>query len=237
MPPYLTLMREDVPQREYALREFFNAVRYVVKTGCQWWFLPHDFPPWTAVDQQARRWNEVRDIAEEAVSSLDPKEQAKVHVITRYRDPNANLRTRFERSIARAGLKPWPKLFQNLRATRATELAGKFPSQRTGWGIQLWSLKSTTGGPLTLTSRRPRRPKRCTIRCSQSPYRAEYTSSRTNVEPLLREHRRIRCKSVRPEGFEPPTPRFEAWCSIQLSYGRAGDVSRSYTQPNRPQSG
>jgi hypothetical protein len=25
---------------------------------------------------------------------------------------------------------------------------------------------------------------------------------------------------VRPEGFEPPTPRFEVWCSIQLSYGR-----------------
>jgi hypothetical protein len=26
---------------------------------------------------------------------------------------------------------------------------------------------------------------------------------------------------VRPEGFEPPTPRFEAWYSIQLSYRRA----------------
>jgi hypothetical protein len=25
---------------------------------------------------------------------------------------------------------------------------------------------------------------------------------------------------VRPERFELPTPRFEAWCSIQLSYGR-----------------
>jgi hypothetical protein len=25
---------------------------------------------------------------------------------------------------------------------------------------------------------------------------------------------------ARPEGLEPPTPRFEAWCSIQLSYGR-----------------
>jgi transposase len=54
--PYLTLMREDAPQREYSLRDVFDAVRYVVKTGCQWDFLPHDFPPWTAVYQQARRW-------------------------------------------------------------------------------------------------------------------------------------------------------------------------------------
>jgi transposase len=54
--PYLTLMREDAPQREHALRDVFNAVRYVVRTGCQWDFLPHDFPPWTAVYQQARRW-------------------------------------------------------------------------------------------------------------------------------------------------------------------------------------
>src|SRR5262245_21271813 len=54
--PYLTLMREDAPQREYPLRELFNALRYVVKTGCQWRFLPHDFPPWAAVYQQARRW-------------------------------------------------------------------------------------------------------------------------------------------------------------------------------------
>jgi transposase len=54
--PYLTLMREDAPQRDYPLRELFNAMRYVVKTGCQWRFLPHDFPPWSAVYQQARRW-------------------------------------------------------------------------------------------------------------------------------------------------------------------------------------
>jgi hypothetical protein len=27
---------------------------------------------------------------------------------------------------------------------------------------------------------------------------------------------------ARSEGFEPPTPRFEVWCSIQLSYERGG---------------
>src|SRR6185503_18246434 len=42
--PYLTLMREDAPQREYTMRDLFNAMRYVVKTGCQWRYLPHDFP-------------------------------------------------------------------------------------------------------------------------------------------------------------------------------------------------
>lgn len=38
------------------MRELFNGLRYVVKTGCQWRMLPHDFPPWSAVYQQARRW-------------------------------------------------------------------------------------------------------------------------------------------------------------------------------------
>jgi len=54
--PYLTLMREDAPQRAHDMREVFNAIRYVVKTGCQWRMLPHDFPDWTVAYQQARRW-------------------------------------------------------------------------------------------------------------------------------------------------------------------------------------
>ena len=48
-------------------------------------------------------------------------------IITRYRDRNSNLRTQLERIIRKADLKPWPKLFQNLRATRETELAEEFP--------------------------------------------------------------------------------------------------------------
>lgn len=31
--PYLTLMTEEAPQREYSLRELFNGVRWVVRTG------------------------------------------------------------------------------------------------------------------------------------------------------------------------------------------------------------
>lgn len=39
---YLTLCRENAEQREYLLRDVFNAVRYVVRTGCQWCYLPND---------------------------------------------------------------------------------------------------------------------------------------------------------------------------------------------------
>jgi transposase len=54
--PYLTLMREDAPQREHALRELFNGLRWLVGPGSQWRMMPHDLPPWHAVYQQARRW-------------------------------------------------------------------------------------------------------------------------------------------------------------------------------------
>lgn len=54
--PYLTLLPEDARQREYPLREVFNGLRYVVKTGAPWRWMPNDLPPWWTVYQQARRW-------------------------------------------------------------------------------------------------------------------------------------------------------------------------------------
>ncbi len=54
--PYLALVREDAKQRTYALREVFNGLRYIVKTGGQWRWMPHDLPPWPVVYQQTRRW-------------------------------------------------------------------------------------------------------------------------------------------------------------------------------------
>lgn len=54
--PYLTLMTEDAPQREHSLREVFNGLRYIVRTGCQWRLMPNDLPPWFTVYQQTQRW-------------------------------------------------------------------------------------------------------------------------------------------------------------------------------------
>jgi transposase len=53
---YLTLMMEDAPQRVYRLREIFNALRYLIKTGGAWRMMPHDLPPWQVVYQQTQRW-------------------------------------------------------------------------------------------------------------------------------------------------------------------------------------
>jgi len=54
--PYLTRMKEDVPQRKYPLRTLFNGLRYMVRAGCPWRMMPNDLPPWTAVQQQTQRW-------------------------------------------------------------------------------------------------------------------------------------------------------------------------------------
>src|SRR5215217_7734238 len=54
--PYLTLMTEDAPQREHPLREVFNGLRYIVRTGAAWRMMPNDLPPWYTVYQQTQRW-------------------------------------------------------------------------------------------------------------------------------------------------------------------------------------
>jgi len=54
--PYLTLMREDAPQRDYSLREVFNGLRYIVRSGASWRMMPNDLPPWETVYQQTQRW-------------------------------------------------------------------------------------------------------------------------------------------------------------------------------------
>ena len=62
------------------------------------------------------------------------------YVIYRYRGVESNLRNQLHRIIKRAYLEPWPKAFQNLRASRATDLVLYHPmhvvSQWTGHSIE-----------------------------------------------------------------------------------------------------
>jgi len=55
------------------------------------------------------------------------RQDGQEYVVTRARDPKVNLRKFMTTIIRRAGLTPWPKLFQNLRSTRETELAERYP--------------------------------------------------------------------------------------------------------------
>src|SRR5919202_1999902 len=54
--PYLALIREDAPQRTHDLKEVFSGLRWVMRTGSPWRYMPHDFPPWEAIYQQTQRW-------------------------------------------------------------------------------------------------------------------------------------------------------------------------------------
>jgi integrase len=65
---------------------------------------------------------ELKPYLEQAFNDAD---EGAVYILDR--QSNANLRTHMLRIIKRAGLKAWPKVFQNLRSTRETELADEFP--------------------------------------------------------------------------------------------------------------
>lgn len=54
--PYLALVREDAPQRNHDLREVLNGLRWVIRTGSPWRYMPHELSPWEAVYQQTQRW-------------------------------------------------------------------------------------------------------------------------------------------------------------------------------------
>ena len=80
--PYLTLMREDAPQREHPLREVFNGLRWFVRAGADWRMMPHDLPPWHTVYQQTQRW-----IAAGRVRGDRPRPAPRCCALAEGRDP------------------------------------------------------------------------------------------------------------------------------------------------------
>lgn len=47
---------EDGRKRRHSLRRIVDAIQYVVKTGCQWRYLPSDFPKWQLVYYYYRKF-------------------------------------------------------------------------------------------------------------------------------------------------------------------------------------
>lgn len=53
------LKKNDSPsgrKPKYEKREVMNAIFYLIRSGCSWRHLPHDFPPWNVVYTQFARW-------------------------------------------------------------------------------------------------------------------------------------------------------------------------------------
>lgn len=56
MEGYLPAPKSGGRPRAHLVREILDAVLYVLKSGCPWRLLPHDFPPWKTVYHYFRLW-------------------------------------------------------------------------------------------------------------------------------------------------------------------------------------
>jgi len=53
---FVPVPKEGLQETKYERREVVNAMLYQKRTGCQWRFLPHDFPPWSLVKKYYYQW-------------------------------------------------------------------------------------------------------------------------------------------------------------------------------------
>jgi putative transposase len=54
--PHIPAPKEHGRPRIHSTRKILNAIFYVLKSGCQWRMLPHDFPRWPSVYYYFRKW-------------------------------------------------------------------------------------------------------------------------------------------------------------------------------------
>ena len=85
---FIEKIQKDKRVRKHSLRSIWNAVFYIVKSGCQWRMLPYDYPPWQTVYYYFSKWKreglieEVHDIlVKEARKSVGKKEMPSVGII------------------------------------------------------------------------------------------------------------------------------------------------------------
>ena len=133
-------------------------------------------------------------------------------MIVTKRSKNSNLRRRFKKIVGRAGLQPWPKLFQNMRASRATELVKDFPEHIvTAWMGH--SKKIAQKHYLQVTEEDY---KQASSNPTQNPTQQITVSPRRGSQPILSAHEKtlvlqglaiiretLQTRQVGDEGLEP----------------------------------
>jgi len=172
-----------------------------------------------------------------------------VHVINRYRHDNANLRTQLVRILCLAKVKPWPKLFQNLRASRATELAAEHPSHVAAawlghstivaakhyWQVTDADFEKATSGKET-TDRKALHNALQSVH-AESRFDSQHTTVSHEQTPVLQEFTSpceiVHKRSVGLLGLEPRTNGLKVRCSNQLSYSPKPNLTEPVSWSNR----
>jgi len=146
---------------------------------------------------------ELRPYLEEAYQQAAP---GTVYVTPRARQSGVNLRTQFERLLRKAGVKQWTRLFQNLRASRQTELARQYPLHL----VTLWIGNSQqvaqdhylmpTDADYEQASQTP-----VQIPVQSAPFPASQERSEARVPPIMPASRYYTGVQLPPAGIEPAT--------------------------------
>ncbi|MCD4824270.1 MAG: site-specific integrase [Phycisphaerae bacterium] len=133
--------------------------------------------------------------------AFDQAEPGQKHLITRFRHAGVNLGTQAHRIIVRAGLKPWPKTFQNLRASCETELVEDFPIHV----VTAWLGNS------------PEIAKKHYLQVTEDHFRRAVEKPTQNLAHIPAQHtaERSRSDSQQTTGWDLQVPDFAATCEIK----------------------
>lgn len=158
-----------------------------------------------------------------------------IHVITRTRSVETNWRTTFNKIVEKAGLTIWEKPFQNMRASRETELAQSHPLHVvTSWighsvpvaakhYLQVTDAdfqRAITGGAQSgaLWTQNAAQTESA-AKCPDMSGLPQVVEGDRVGHSQTCERKSLQHKEIHPEGFEPSTFGSVDRCSIQLSYG------------------
>ena len=164
-------------------------------------------------------------------------------VVTSNRGVGINWRTKLKRLIIKAGIKSWPKLFHNMRASRESELCAEYPLTTVcGWlghRPEVAAAHYLTDPDRDASFQKARGL--CGTQAGKNAGQATRNPTRTEAKLEVNKGNLENATVAktpenaaflgvlgggesRPTGIEPITVRLEGGCSIQLSYGRSAPI-------------